>query len=103
MIYTCKHCKEEVTDHIINHICDGCYRKLDYYKRLSEAAEKIAASLIKKKLPVTLITGMNTTPDGRDAGFWFVDKEDGDCLFFDPHVYKLEVVGNIHEAVRGTA
>lgn len=41
MIYTCKHCKEEVTDHIINHICDGCYRKLDYYKRLSEAAARV--------------------------------------------------------------
>ncbi len=43
------------------------------------------------------------TIEWRGAGFWFVDKEDGDCLFFDPHVYKLEVVGNIHEAVRVTA
>jgi len=33
----------------------------------------------------------------RGAGFWFVDMEEGDCLFFDPRVYKLEVIGNIHE------
>ena len=33
----------------------------------AEVAEKIAAALTKKKLPVTLITGANTTPDERDA------------------------------------
>lgn len=32
-----------------------------------EVAEKIAAALAKKKLPVTLITGTNTTADERDA------------------------------------
>jgi superfamily II DNA or RNA helicase len=33
----------------------------------TEVAEKIAADLTKKKLPVTLITGQNTAPDERDA------------------------------------
>lgn len=42
-------------------------KKLLVFSYHTEVAEKIAASLIKKKLPVTLITGVNTTPDERDA------------------------------------
>lgn len=42
-------------------------RKLLIFSYHTETAEKIAAALTKKKLPVTLITGMNTTPDERDA------------------------------------
>jgi SNF2 family DNA or RNA helicase len=42
-------------------------RKLLIFSYHTEVAEKIAAALIKKKLPVTLITGVNTTPDERDA------------------------------------
>ncbi|NLH78474.1 MAG: DEAD/DEAH box helicase, partial [Acidobacteria bacterium] len=42
-------------------------KKLLIFSYHQEVAEKIAAALIKKKLPVTLITGTNTTPDERDA------------------------------------
>lgn len=42
-------------------------KKLLIFSYHTEVAEKIAAALIKKKLPVTLITGVNTTPDERDA------------------------------------
>ena len=42
-------------------------KKLLIFSYHQEVAEKIAATLIKKKLPVTLITGSNTTPDERDA------------------------------------
>ena len=42
-------------------------KKLLIFAYHQEVAEKIAAALIKKKLPVTLITGTNTTPEDRDA------------------------------------
>lgn len=42
-------------------------KKLLIFAYHTEVAEKIAAALVKKKLPVTLITGVNTTPDDRDA------------------------------------
>jgi len=42
-------------------------KKLLIFSYHTEIAEKIAAALVKKKLPVTLITGVNTTPDERDA------------------------------------
>src|SRR5690606_22774007 len=42
-------------------------KKLLIFSYHQEVAEKIAATLHKKKLPVTLITGTNTTPDDRDA------------------------------------
>lgn len=42
-------------------------KKLLIFAYHQEVAEKIAAALIKKKLPVTLITGANTTPDDRDT------------------------------------
>jgi len=42
-------------------------KKLLIFSYHQEVAEKIAAALSKKKLPVTLITGENTTPDDRDA------------------------------------
>ena len=42
-------------------------KKLLIFTYHTEIAEKIAADLIKKKLPVTLITGTNTSPDERDA------------------------------------
>lgn len=42
-------------------------KKLLIFSYHTEVAEKIAAALVKKKLPVTLITGVNTTPDERDA------------------------------------
>lgn len=41
-------------------------KKLLIYAYHTEVAEKIAAALLKKKLPVTLITGTNTDPDERD-------------------------------------
>jgi len=42
-------------------------KKLLIFAYHTETAEKIAAALSKKKLPVTLITGANSTPDERDA------------------------------------
>ena len=42
-------------------------KKLLIFAYHQEVAEKIAGLLIKKKLPVTLITGTNTTPEDRDA------------------------------------
>ena len=42
-------------------------RKLLIFAYHTEVAEKIATALQKKKLPVMLITGVNTTPDERDA------------------------------------
>lgn len=41
-------------------------KKLLIFTYHTEIAEKIAAALLKKKLPVTLITGTNTDPDERD-------------------------------------
>ena len=42
-------------------------RKLLIFAYHQEVAEMIAAALIKKKLPVTMITGANTSADDRDA------------------------------------
>ena len=42
-------------------------KKLLIFSYHTEVAEKIAAAVAMKKLPVTLITGLNTTPDARDA------------------------------------
>ncbi|HNX82388.1 MAG TPA: DEAD/DEAH box helicase family protein [Candidatus Omnitrophota bacterium] len=42
-------------------------KKLLIFTYHTEVAEKIAAALVKKKLPVTLITGTNTDADERDA------------------------------------
>jgi superfamily II DNA or RNA helicase len=42
-------------------------KKILIFTYHTEVAEKIATELIKKKLPVTLITGTNTDPDERDA------------------------------------
>jgi superfamily II DNA or RNA helicase len=46
---------------------DSNEKKILIFAYHTEVAEKIAADLIKKKLPVTLITGVNTDPDERDA------------------------------------
>jgi superfamily II DNA or RNA helicase len=42
-------------------------KKLLIFAYHTEVAEKIAEALLKKKLPVTLITGTNTDPNERDA------------------------------------
>jgi hypothetical protein len=42
-------------------------KKLLIFSYHTEVAEKIATELTKKKLPVTLITGVNTDPDERDT------------------------------------
>lgn len=42
-------------------------KKLLIFAYHQEVAEKLAGALLKKKLPVTLITGSNSTPDERDA------------------------------------
>lgn len=42
-------------------------KKMLIFAYHTEVAEKIAAALTKKKLPVTLITGENTSADERDA------------------------------------
>jgi superfamily II DNA or RNA helicase len=42
-------------------------KKLLIFSYHTEVAEKIATTLAKKKLPITLITGANSTPDERDA------------------------------------
>ena len=46
---------------------DSNEKKILIFSYHTEVAEKIATELTKKKLPVTLITGVNTDPDERDA------------------------------------
>ena len=33
----------------------------------------------------------------RGAGDWFIDPVDNSCFMFTPSIYKLEILGNIHE------
>lgn len=50
-------------------------KKIIIFAYHHEVADKIYADLIKKKLPVSLITGINTAPEDRDAIIQAANKE----------------------------
>ena len=63
---------------VIDYTCDAWEdgeHKLLIFAYHHEVADKIFEALIKKKLPVTLITGTNTTPEDRDAILQVANKE----------------------------
>ena len=65
---------KSVIDYVLEAWQNG-ERKLLIYAYHHEVADKIYDALVKKKLPVTLITGLNTHPEDRDGMVQAANKE----------------------------